>query len=76
MDFFRLSLSTSSACQGSFATKRVNLDHFGKESRRRTRTRMSLMPSDLARLLDVRTASVVRKLAPGMTPPGDRALRP
>ena len=49
--------------KGSFATKWVNPDLLGYEPRGRTRIRMSLMPADLARLLDVRTTPVAERIA-------------
>ena len=52
-----------SHAKGSFATKRVNPDLLGYEPQGRTRIRMSLMPPDLARLLDIRTSPVAERIA-------------
>ena len=49
--------------KGSFATKWVNPDLLGYDPQGRTRIRMSLMPPDMARLLDVRTAPVAERIA-------------
>ena len=49
--------------KGSFATKWVNPDLLGYEPQGRTRIRMSLMPPDLARLLDIRTSPVAERIA-------------
>jgi len=49
--------------KGSFATKWVNRDLLDYDPRGRTRVRMSLMPPDLARLLDVRTSPVAERIA-------------
>ena len=49
--------------KGSFATKAVNPALLGYEPQGRTRIRMSLMPPELARLLDVRTAPVAERIA-------------
>ena len=49
--------------KASFATKWVNPDLLGYEPYGRTRIRISLMPRDLARLLDVRTAPVSERIA-------------
>ncbi|ONG56089.1 spore photoproduct lyase family protein [Pseudoroseomonas deserti] len=49
--------------KGSFATKAVNPALLGYDPQGRTRIRMSLMPPDLARLLDVRTAPVAERIA-------------
>jgi len=49
--------------KGSFATKWVNPDLLGYEPQGRTRIRMSLMPPELARLLDIRTSPVAERIA-------------
>ncbi|WP_419899279.1 spore photoproduct lyase family protein [Roseomonas sp. USHLN139] len=49
--------------KGSFATKAVNPALLGYDPQGRTRIRMSLMPPELARLLDVRTAPVAERIA-------------
>ncbi len=54
---------TLPTAKGSFATKWVNPDLLGYDPQNRTRIRMSLMPPDLARLLDVRTAPVADRIA-------------
>ena len=49
--------------KGSFATKWVNPALLDYDPRGRTRVRMSLMPPDLARTLDVRTSPVAERIA-------------
>jgi spore photoproduct lyase len=49
--------------KASFATKWVNPDLLGYDPQGRTRIRVSLMPHEDARLLDVRTASVAARMA-------------
>ena len=49
--------------KGSFATKWVNPALLDYDPRGRTRIRMSLMPPDMARLLDVRTSPVAERIA-------------
>ncbi len=49
--------------KASFATKWVNPDLLDHDPQGRTRIRMSLMPPDMARLLDVRTSPVAERIA-------------
>lgn len=49
--------------KASFATKYVNRDLLGWEPRGRTRVRFSLMPTETAKLLDIRTSPVPERLA-------------
>ena len=49
--------------KASFATKRVNRDLLDYDPRGRTRLRVSLMPHDIARLVDVRTSPVAERIA-------------
>ena len=49
--------------KGSFATKYVNRDLLGYEPRGRTRIRFSLMPAEVARVVDVRTAPMDERVA-------------
>lgn len=49
--------------KGSFATKWVNPDLLGYDPRGRTRIRMSLMPREMAKLMDVRTAPIAERIA-------------
>ena len=49
--------------KASFATKLVNRDLLDYDPQGRTRVRFSLMPHDMARLLDVRTSPVAERIA-------------
>jgi len=49
--------------KASFATKFVNRELLDYDPQRRTRIRFSLMPHDLARLLDVRTSPVGERIS-------------
>ncbi len=49
--------------KGSFATKYVNRDLLGYDPQGRTRIRFSLMPAEVARVVDVRTAPMDERIA-------------
>lgn len=49
--------------KASFATKHVNPDLLEYDPQRGTRVRMSLMPQDIARVVDVRTTPIGRRIA-------------
>lgn len=49
--------------KASFATKHVNRDLLAYDPQAKTRVRFSLMPEDLARLVDVRTSPVPERIA-------------
>ena len=49
--------------KASFATKHVNRDLLGWDPQGRTRIRFSLMPAEVSKLVDVRTAPVAERLA-------------
>ena len=49
--------------KASFATKHVNRDLLGYDPRGRTRVRFSVMPADVARVVDVRTDPVPERIA-------------
>jgi spore photoproduct lyase family protein len=54
---------TTPNAKGSFATKHVNRDLLDYDPQRATRIRMSLMPPDVARVVDVRTTPIARRIA-------------
>lgn len=49
--------------KASFATKHVNADLLSYDPQGATRVRMSLMPPDVARVVDVRTTPIARRIA-------------
>ncbi|KQP58499.1 radical SAM protein [Methylobacterium sp. Leaf399] len=49
--------------KASFATKAVNRDLLAYEPRGKTRIRFSLMPEGIARIVDVRTAPIMERIA-------------
>ncbi|MFB9378798.1 spore photoproduct lyase family protein [Kineococcus gynurae] len=51
------------SAKGSFATKYVNRRLLDLDPQGRTRIRFSLMPAEIARLLDIRTSPVAERLA-------------
>ncbi len=61
-DYVELFARTPGA-KASFATKAVNRELLGYEPRGGTRVRFSLMPSDLSKVLDVRTHPVGHRIA-------------
>ncbi len=52
-----------STAKASFATKYVNRDLLQWDPQRRTRVRFSLMPTEMARLTDIRTTPVPQRIA-------------
>jgi spore photoproduct lyase family protein len=54
---------TMPGAKASFATKHVNPDLLDYDPQRGTRVRMSLMPQDVARVVDVRTTPIGRRMA-------------
>ncbi len=49
--------------KATFATKYVNREMLAYDPQRKTRMRFSLMPADMARITDVRTAPVMERIA-------------
>lgn len=49
--------------KASFATKHVNPDVLGYDPQGATRIRMSLMPPDVARIVDIRTTPIPRRIS-------------